>query len=275
MTRDHDVKRAIRARMKATGEPYTVARSALVAPTPSSPESQAAAPQGGTVAPVEARVIEELDGRGFAVLRSFATAEQVAELTEVVDDVISSVRAEKEAEARARHAAGERRIDVWHPGEPGWIAQIVTDRPKVQWLADDPRLVHIIGEAKGSPSRPTRIRALATLPGYGHQGFHPNREGMAPSFGSWAVLDFVVMLSPHRSETGTIRVLPGSHRAPAQFSEWGSAMPPHPDEVRIDAEPGDVLVYSAHLWKSSTFNGGQGPVKSLLVEATDDAGEQR
>ena len=34
MTRDHDGKRAIRARMKVTGERYTVARSALVGSTP-------------------------------------------------------------------------------------------------------------------------------------------------------------------------------------------------------------------------------------------------
>lgn len=43
-------------------------------------------------------------------------------------------------------------------------------------------------------------------------------------------------------------------------------MPPHPDEVRIEAEPGDVFVYAAHLWKSGTFNGGLEPSKCLLIE---------
>ncbi len=43
-------------------------------------------------------------------------------------------------------------------------------------------------------------------------------------------------------------------------------MPPHPDEVLVEADPGDLLVYSAQLWKSGTFNGGLEPLKCLLVE---------
>ena len=49
-------------------------------------------------------------------------------------------------------------------------------------------------------------------------------------------------------------------------------MPPHPDEVRVEGEPGDVFVYSGHLWKSATFNGGHEPVKSLLVAGPQDGG---
>jgi ectoine hydroxylase-related dioxygenase (phytanoyl-CoA dioxygenase family) len=75
----------------------------------------------------------------------------------------------------------------------------------------------------------------------------------------------VLLLSPHRADTGTIRMLPGSHRTVPDFTAWGSAMPPHPDEVRLEGEPGDLFVYEGHLWKSATFNGGVAPVRTLLL----------
>lgn len=259
--------------MKVTGESYTVARSALVASTaPSAPDSQATPSQGGKVATVQTGLIDQLDERGFAVIRSFATVEQVMRLTAVVDEVISTVLAEKQQEALDRRAAGERRINVWHPGEPGVIFKVVSDRPEVRWLIDDERLLEITERAKGSPGGLHKIGALASMPGFGHQGLHPDHDGAVSAFGAWDALVFVVMLSQHRPDTGTIRVLPGSHRSPTQFTEWGSAMPPHPDEVRIEGEPGDVFVYSGHLWKSATFNGGHEPVKSLLVASVHDVG---
>jgi hypothetical protein len=42
-------------------------------------------------------------------------------------------------------------------------------------------------------------------------------------------------------------------------------MSPHPDEVRLEAEPGDRFACSTNLWKSSTFNGGHGPMKSVIA----------
>jgi ectoine hydroxylase-related dioxygenase (phytanoyl-CoA dioxygenase family) len=224
------------------------------------------------VATVQTGLIDELDARGFAVIRSFATAEQVMRLVAVVDEVISAVLAEKQQEALDRQAAGERRINVWHPGEPGVIFKVVSDRPEVRWLINDERLLEITERAKGSPGDLHQIGALASMPGFGHQGLHPDHEGAVSAFGAWDALVFVVLLSQHRPDTGTIRVLPGSHRLHPQFTEWGSAMPPHPDEVRIEGEAGDVFVYSGHLWKSATFNGGHEPVKSLLVAGVHDVG---
>lgn len=224
------------------------------------------------MASVDTGLIDELDERGFAVIRSLATPEQVAGMTAVVDEVIETTIADKQEEGRQREAAGERRINVWHPREAGVIFTVVTERPDLQWLLADPRLLEVVEEAKGSRVPLGSIGALATLPGFGHQGFHQDHDGPSPTIGSWDALVFVVMLSRHRGDTGTIRALPGSHRTPSPFTGWGSAMPPHPDEVRIEGEPGDVFVYSSHLWKSATFNGGTQPCKSLLVAAPEDVG---
>lgn len=274
MTRDHDIKRAIRARMKVTGKPYTVARAALVAPSvPPAPGSETSESQGGTMASVHTELRDDLDERGFAVIRTFATPEQVARLTAAVDEVIAATVAEKQEEADQQLAAGERGINVWYPGEEGTIFKVVTDQPDVAWVLNDRRLLDIVDSIKGPGSTLRKIGALAWLPGFGHQGLHQDYDGVDEALGSWDRLVFVVMLSPHHADTGTIRALPGSHRTPPQFADYlGSAMPAHDDEVRIDGEPGDVLVSSGHLWKSGTFNSGREPVKSLLVAGHEDVG---
>jgi ectoine hydroxylase-related dioxygenase (phytanoyl-CoA dioxygenase family) len=211
--------------------------------------------------------LQELDERGFAVFRSFATPDEVARMTAVVDEVISSTLAEKEEQERERRAAGETGwVNVWHPGEEGVIFRYLTDQPDAAWILHHARLLDVAAAVKGTGSTLRTVGALAAMPGYGHQGFHPDREGLAPPVGSWDGAGFVFVLSTYRADTGTFRAIPGSHRTAPQFADWkGSAMPPHPDEVRIEAEPGDMLVYSPHLWKSATFNGGFEPCKSLLV----------
>lgn len=272
MTRDHDMKRAIRARMKVTGEQYTAARSALVAPGASrAPASETSESQGGVMAAVQSELLEELDQRGFAVLRSFIESDAVARLMEFVNDIVSAAVADKQEEDRARRAAGETGwIDVWHPGEAGFVVKDVTGAADVASILRDQRLLEIARSVKGAGATLRKIRVIASMPGYGHQGFHPDSERgrddrAAPSIGSWDDVAFFLVISPHRAETGTIRALPGSHRTPPHFAELGSAMPPHPDEVRIEADPGDLFVYSAQLWKSSTFNGGHEPLKGLWI----------
>lgn len=269
MTRDHDMKRAVRARMRATGERYTVARSALVAPDASdTPNSETSQSQGGIMPVVDIGMLDELDERGFAVFPSFATTEEVARMTAVVDEVISATLAEKRAEEDRRRAAGETGpIDVWYPGEPGGIYADVTDHDDAAWVLTHPWLLELAGAIKAGTPKMSKVGAWASMPGYGHQGFHPDEEGSSPSVGSWDVARFVFGLSPYHPENGTFRAIPGSHRQTPQFADWkGSAMPPHPDEVRVEANPGDLLVYSAQLWKSGTFNGGIEPTKCLLVE---------
>ena len=81
---------------------------------------------------VQIRMLDELDERGFVVLRSFATALEVARMTAVVDEVISTTLAKKQEEEDRRRDAGETGpIDVWYPGEPGGIFADLSDHADV------------------------------------------------------------------------------------------------------------------------------------------------
>jgi ectoine hydroxylase-related dioxygenase (phytanoyl-CoA dioxygenase family) len=261
MTRDHNLKRAARARMKVTGERYTVARAALVAPAPA--PAKASATRGGAMPTVHTDLLAELDEQGFAIVRSFASSDELARITAVVDEVVGETIRKVREESERRRAAGETGwINAWQPPDaPGVVSALVTERPDVAWIREHPRLLEIRAAAMGDSAGPSRFRHVgvgASLPGYGHQGFHADDESPSPPIGSWDGMSFVFVLDHQDAAVGTMRAVPGSHRIPLRprLVEFGSAMPPQPDEIRMEADPGDLIIHSRHLWKSMTLNGG-------------------
>ena len=268
MTRDHDIKRAIRARMSVTGERYTVARSALVATPPPGADAGTSQSEGEAMSAVTPDLLAELDEQGFSILRSFVTSAELERITAIVDEVVTAKINQVRKESERRRAAGETGwIDAWHPGVAGVVSELVTDRPDIAWIRENPRLLGIRAAAMGdSPkmkdvslrSRLRHVGVGAALPGYGHQGFHADRESPSPPIGSWDAMSFVFVLDRQDAEVGTMRAVPGSHRISLipRLVEFGSAMPPQPDEIRMEADPGDLIIHSSHLWKSMTLNAG-------------------
>jgi ectoine hydroxylase-related dioxygenase (phytanoyl-CoA dioxygenase family) len=104
------------------------------------------------------------------------------------------------------------------------------------------------------------IDLRAPIPGCGEQGLHPDfgvRETEGPR--PWQVLAAMWCITPFTRDSGPLRVIPGSHRRaePPIDMEHGYAtgMGPHPDEVKIIAPAGSVVLFnSADLWHSGTFN---------------------
>ena len=268
MTRDHDIKRAVRARMSATGERYTVARSALVAPAHSGTTSETSQSEGETMPAVDTDLLAVLDEQGFAIIRSFATSDELERINAVVDEVVNAKISEVHEEEERRRAEGESGwVNAWHPGPAGAVSRLVTERPDVTWIREHPLLLEIRAAAmrdsarmKESPGqfKFRHVGVGAALPGYGHQGFHADDETPSPPIGSWDGLSFIFVLNRQDAEVGTMRAVPGSHRISLRprFVEFGSAMPPQPDEIRMEADPGDLIIHSSHLLKSMTLNAG-------------------
>ncbi len=100
------------------------------------------------------------------------------------------------------------------------------------------------------------------LPGCGHQGLHPDFEERRPE-GPWQTLSAMWCITAFTPENGPLRVIPGSHRVsqpPIDMLAFGSGMGPHPDEVKIVASAGSVILFnSAGLWHSGTFNYSTAP----------------
>lgn len=217
---------------------------------------------------VDTDLLAELDEQGFTILRSFATSDELERIDAVVDEVVSARISEVQEEAERRRAAGETGwIDAWHPGVAGVVSKLVTERPDVAWIREHRRLLEIRASAMGDSPRAEEASSRSTfrhvgvgasLPGYGHQGFHADDETASPPIGSWDGMSFIFVLNRQDADVGTMRAVPGSHRIPLRprLVEFGSAMPPQPDEIRMEADPGDLIIHSKHLWKSMTLNAG-------------------
>ena len=98
----------------------------------------------------------------------------------------------------------------------------------------------------------------APIPGCGEQGLHPDYAERRIA-GPWQTLSAMWCVTPFTRDSGPLRVIPGSHRRsePPIDTEHGYAtgMGPHPDEVKITAPPGSVILFNASdLWHSGTFN---------------------
>jgi ectoine hydroxylase-related dioxygenase (phytanoyl-CoA dioxygenase family) len=108
----------------------------------------------------------------------------------------------------------------------------------------------------------------APLPGCGHQGLHPDFEERRIA-GPWQTLSAMWCITAFTPDNGPLRVIPGSHRVrkpPIDVLAFGSGMGPHPDEVKIVAPAGSVIMFnSADLWHSGTLN--YSPAPRLAVAA--------
>jgi Phytanoyl-CoA dioxygenase (PhyH) len=112
------------------------------------------------------------------------------------------------------------------------------------------------------------LNLRAPLPGGGHQALHPDFEQRRIGE-PWQTLSAMWAITAFTAENGPLRVIPGSHRVsepPIDMQAFGSGMGPHPDEVRITAPAGSVILFnSADLWHSATFN--YSPQPRLAVTA--------
>lgn len=108
----------------------------------------------------------------------------------------------------------------------------------------------------------------APLPGSGHQGLHPDFQERRID-GAWQTLSAMWCVTAFTPDNGPLRVIPGSHRMsepPIDMQAWGSGMGQHPDEVKIVAPAGSVILFnSADLWHSGTHN--YSPAPRLAVTA--------
>jgi hypothetical protein len=108
-----------------------------------------------------------------------------------------------------------------------------------------------IGRRSGLPGE--RLSLRASIPGYGHQGLHPDYFPDQRTDGSWQVLAGMWCLSEFTHNNGPLRFLPGSHRSrpdPSDDMEW-VGMGPHPNEVKVLCPAGSLILFnSASLWHS-------------------------
>jgi hypothetical protein len=161
--------------------------------------------------------------------------------------------------------------------EPGVVhAKLGLADPDFAPCCEHPLLAEAATAVLGHNWYLAALSLRAPLPGCGHQGLHPDFEQRRTD-GPWQTLSAMWCITAFTPDNGPLRVIPGSHRVsqpPIDMLAFGSGMGPHPDEVKIVAPAGSVIMFnSAALWHSGTLN--YSPAPRLAVTAGFDPGSSR
>jgi ectoine hydroxylase-related dioxygenase (phytanoyl-CoA dioxygenase family) len=74
------------------------------------------------------------------------------------------------------------------------------------------------------------------------------------------------MLDPFTRQNGATRLVPGSHRSGRVPKEvLANLYAPHPDEVVVEGQAGDLLFFNGHCWHTGGANHTDNPRRAILV----------
>ena len=208
---------------------------------------------------------ESLERDGYLVVPSLLTEAVIGQMTSRLEELVRQAVAAWEA----------------HPSpdivEPGIVrAKLDLADPDFAACTDHPLLAQAATAVLGQGWHLAALNLRAPLPGCGHQGLHPDFAERR-AHGPWQTLSAMWCITAFTKDNGPLRVIPGSHRVsnpPIDMLAFGSGMGPHPDEVRIVAPAGSVIMFnSADLWHSGTFN--YSPAPRFAVTAGFNPGGSR
>ncbi len=165
-------------------------------------------------------------------------------------------------------------IEVHQEAGADRLADLINKGPMFRACFTHPRVLaciaHVLGDFKLSS-----LNFRAALPGHGRQPLHADWGGPVPA-GGYQVCNSIWLLDDFTADNGATRVVPGSHRSGRPARE---ALPDpgatHPDEVRLIAPAGTVVVFNSHLWHGGTQNRSDRPRRALHSYFTRCANRQQ
>lgn len=181
----------------------------------------------------------QLDEEGYLVVRGVLPAEQAARMAARLDAI-----AVEEGEAAGKDFHTEKGATR--------LGSLVNKDPLFDVCFSHPRALAAVAHIMGKDFGLSSITGRAAQPGEGHQALH--RDGVGPCANAlWVVSDFT-------EENGPTRLVPGSHlndQAPPEALPDPSA--PHPDQIRVIAPAGTLVVINGWTWHGGTRNGTSQP----------------
>jgi Phytanoyl-CoA dioxygenase (PhyH) len=185
---------------------------------------------------------QELDEQGFTKILGFLSTDR----RHCLVDRIEALFAEEgeAAGAEFKQEPGARRL-----------ANLVDKGSVFVECILEPEVLALVGHVLGPRFKLSSLNARAAEPGEdAAQPLHADVGAIPDAQGFW-VCNTLWMLDDFTADNGSLRAVPGSHRA-GQLPQDRLADPraPHPGEVLVTGRAGDVVVMNAHLWHAGTAN---------------------
>ena len=179
---------------------------------------------------------------GYVVLRGLYSAEEMAGISEDYDDVTAEDRGGKPFEGPKRQQ----------------VMGICDMRPRLFQLIDDDRIYDPIKQLLGADF--VYLGSDASL-FVGSKSWHPDGSPRNQAEFDYIRIKVAFYLDSLGSETGCLRVIPGSHKKPyhdtimpqmtdGKSNPFGVTMQALP-AVPLETEPGDVIFFDQNTWHAS------------------------
>jgi ectoine hydroxylase-related dioxygenase (phytanoyl-CoA dioxygenase family) len=193
---------------------------------------------------------EQLDRDGYLPLYDILTREQI----EAINVRLRELLAEEGTEAgkEVHQEAGTDRL-----------SDLVNKSPLFEVCFTHPRLLAGIAHVLGGDLKLSSLNFRAALPGQGLQGLHADWGGPVPP-GEYQVCNSIWLLDDFTENNGATRVVPGSNRSGKMPGDtMQKTSDPHPNEVKLLAPAGTVVIFNSHTWHGGTLNTSDKPRRAL------------
>ena len=216
---------------------------------------------GVTEASLDAETAARLDRDGYAPLPDVLSE---AQLTAIRSRLAELLAAEGDQ-------AG---IEVHQEAGADRLADLINKGAMFDACFTDSRVLACIARVLGD-FRLSSLNFRAARPGHGRQSLHADWGGPVPA-GGYQVCNSIWLLDDFTASNGATRVVPGSHRfGRAAREALDDPSADHPDEVRLIAPAGTVVVFNSHLWHGGTENRSDRPRRALHSYFTRRANRQQ
>ncbi|HLJ57679.1 MAG TPA: phytanoyl-CoA dioxygenase family protein [Chthonomonadaceae bacterium] len=170
------------------------------------------------------------------------------------------VEAIKRRQAELLEAEGDKAgTEVHQERGTDRLSDLINKGEMFHVVITQPRVLAAIAHVLQYDLKLSSLNSRNALPGQGLQSLHAD-WGRLETVGDYQVCNSLWMLDALTPDNGATRVVPGSHRTGKTPSDdMPDPTAPHPDEILVLGQPGDVVVVNSHTWHGGTVNRTNGP----------------
>ena len=198
--------------------------------------------RGFTPQPLGAKQYQDLDEKGFIILKDVIDAEWLHQLRETFEDIVEVEG--KKAGIEAGQMKGVRRLaDLVNKGE---VFDDIYVHPLLLTAA-----LHIFQ----GPFKLGSLNGHDPLPNDGLQALHGDGPPPKTPDGPFTVVNSMWMLDDFTEVNGATRIIPGTHRKLEKIDDCvEDSMTDHPEQVHLQGPAGSVAVFNGSIWHGSYIN---------------------
>ncbi|MBC7879139.1 MAG: phytanoyl-CoA dioxygenase family protein [Anaerolineales bacterium] len=199
--------------------------------------------------------LKQLDEQGYLIFKNMLSSSQIEALLGWLEELWA-----KEGDS----AGEENYIEVGVRR----LANLANKGDIFRGIYAHPQILEVIETIIGPDMRASMVNARDVPPNTGvRMSFHMDSDkGRARDATGYSAATAIWMLDPFTVENGATAFVPGSHllgKSPKEVLSDLNAS--HPDEIIIEGQSGDVLVFNGHGWHAGRPNLTNGHRRAILV----------